>query len=756
MALSQLAPLPTILPDGPSEEPFTPVQWNTLMALMDAVIPSIQRGSAGEQKGAHLALVDAEYNNSVRALQKSIKDAPDAESFDKYLNEKASDCPQFQDLLKRALGQDAPEQSRKGLAFILSTLNTRVGSLMLTGYSTPIHEQPIRIREAILDSWRLSYMPFLNVIYKSMTSIGKSLWLRTSPTYRQLCGIPRAPDQYKPGPSFEFDFLQFGPGSEPEVIETDVVIVGSGCGGAVCAKNLAEAGNRVLVVDKSHHFGPEQFPLSEKVALNHVIEAGGVLVSDDGSVSVAAGSVWGGGGTINWSASLQTQNFVRKEWAQDKGLKFFETAEYQSCLDRVCHRMGVSADHIRHNHGNQVLLEGARKLGYHAKAVPQNTGGNEHYCGHCCLGCGSNEKQGPVVSWLPDAAKAGAKFVEGFRVDRVLFDKSNSTKAIGVEGVWTSRNSNGGVDGPISERTVRKVIVKAKKVIISSGTLWSPIILMNSGLKNWHIGRNLYLHPVNFVAAVFKEEVKPWEGGILTTVCTSFENLDGRGHGAKIEATAMLPSMFLVYMNWVNGLTWKTNALKIRNMNGYISIARDRDTGRIYPDPNSGTPRIQYSPSAFDRASCMEGLVALAKMTYVSGATEIHPFIQGLQPFLRDVGDSSLETPAADEPDPGVTDPRFGAWLAELQRIGNKPPTAAYSSAHQMGTNRMSAREKDGVVDPKGKVWGTEGLYVSDASVFPSASGVNPMITNMAISDWISRNIAKELRGGGSAMESRL
>lgn len=63
-----------------------------------------------------------------------------------------------------------------------------------------------------------------------------------------------------------------------------------------------------------------------------------------------------------------------------------------------------------------------------------------------------------------------------------------------------------------------------------------------------------------------------------------------------------------------------------------------------------------------------------------------------------------------------------------------------------MGTNRMSICESDGVVDPKGKVWGTEGLYVSDASVFPSASGVNPMVTNMAISDWISRNMSKELR----------
>jgi choline dehydrogenase-like flavoprotein len=146
--------------------------------------------------------------------------------------------------------------------------------------------------------------------------------------------------------------------------------------------------------------------------------------------------------------------------------------------------MGVSTEHIRHNHGNEVLLEGSRKLGYHAKAVPQNTGGSRHECGHCTLGCGAAQKQGPVVSWLPDAAKAGAKFVEGYKVDRVIFDESNGKKkAVGIEGVWTSRNSNGGVDGPLSGRTIRKVIVRAKKVIISCGTLWSPIVLLNSGLK---------------------------------------------------------------------------------------------------------------------------------------------------------------------------------------------------------------------------------------------------------------------------------
>jgi len=735
--------LPTLLPDGPEESPFTEANWNTLLAIMDTVIPSISREKKTSNSNQR-PISETEYQATVDQL---VVDPPNEKDLNDYFNERASDIPAFHELLKRMLAHYTPEDSRKGLGFILSSLNNRVGSRILTGYTTLFHEQPILIREEILERWRLSYLPPLNLVYKQMTALGKHVWLKTSPTFPKVTGYTPLPHHVKPKSSHEYDFLQFSPGEEPETIETDVVIVGSGCGGAVCAKNLAEAGHRVLVADKAYHFPASQLPMTEEAGGVHLYENGGAVYSDDGSIVIVAGSSWGGGGTVNWSASLQTQSFVRKEWAQDMGLTFFETAEFQECLDRVCDRMGASAEHVRHNHGNRVLLEGSRKLGYHAKAVPQNTGGTEHYCGHCTMGCGSGQKQGPVVSWLPDATKAGAEFMEGFTVDHVIFDESSGVKkAVGVKGKWVSRSANDGVEGPLSGRTVREVIVRAKKVIISCGSLWSPIILLNSGLKNPQIGQNLYLHPVNTVTMVFKEDVRPWEGGILTSVCTTFENLDGHGHGSKLEATIMLPSLSLVLHNWTSGPQYKSHALKFRHTNGYISIARDRDSGRVYKDPVSGTPRIQYTPSEFDRANIMEGVVALVKIAYVEGAEEIHLVNSGVKPFIR--SESSSESSNA-----GITDPDFTAWVAEIQRIGNKPPMAGFASAHQMGTNRMSVNPRDGVVDPEGRVWGTEGLYVADASVFPSASGVNPMITNMAIADMISRGIGKELSDDSDEME---
>lgn len=603
------------------------------------------------------------------------------------------------------------------------------------------------------------------------------------------------PQGWNPPTGHAYEFVQFPPASAspfgskttshlpPAEIETDVVIVGSGCGAGVCAKNLSEAGHRVLVVDKSYHFDASSFPMAAGEAFFNLLEGGCTTASDDNSISIVAGSCFGGGGTINWSASLQPQGFVRDEWVRDRGLAFFGTQEFQNCLDRVCGQMGVHED-FEPNHGNALLVEGARKLGWSARKVPQNTGRCAHADGHCALGCSTGEKKGPVNGWYPDAAKNGAKFVEGFKVKRVLFDESGKRKAVGVVGTWTSRGQNNNTDGPDEEKIVREVVVRAKKVIVSSGTLWSPVILKNSGLKvsslsthiyssskntnkvtqNPQIGRNLYLHPVNVLHGFFKEDVRPWEGGILTTVVNTFENNDGKGHGPKLEALSMMPCFAMQFLNWTDGVDFKLLAVKYRHMNSYISIVRDRDTGSVYPDSASGQPRIIYTPSAFDRAHAMIGLVALAKILYLQGAIEIHAGLPGLKPFIRDDTSSPAASPAtkptddlvSSVSDAGVADPRFKAWLAELERHGNKPPVATFCSAHQMGTNRMSTSEKTGVVDPRGRVWGTEGLYVSDASVFPSASGVNPMVTNMAISDWISRNVASDLARDGSGEKARL
>jgi choline dehydrogenase-like flavoprotein len=732
-----VSPKATPLPPLPKEDPLTPAQWKTLLAITDACIPSIKPISVANTK-TEIAATDIEYSTALSTIRGLMPESdPDATiAATDYLQDYASSNPAFKLELQRIFALYMPSSTRQELTTVLNVLNTRVGSLALTGYLTPISEQPIHIREAIIRSWKTARLGPIRSLHRSLTVLSRQTWIKITPTLRRVLGVPRVPTGMKPGKGYDYEFIQLPPGDKPEVIETDVVIVGSGCGGAVCAKNLAEAGHRVLVVEKAYHWTPDHFPMSEADGWNHLFMNGAFVSSDDTSTSIVAGQAWGGGGTVNWSASLQTQGYVRREWA-DRGLPFFTSGKFQETLDRVCERMGVSADYIEQNRANAMLLEGARKLGYSHKVVPQNTGGAQHRCGHCTFGCGSCEKQGPVISFLPDAARAGAKFIEGFHAERVVFKTIDGKRVTtGLVGSWASRDINGGVAG--EPTTQRKLIIKAKRVIVSAGTMQSPLLLLRSKLNNPQIGRNLYVHPVSLLGGIHEEEVKPWEGAILTSVVGEYENLDGRGHGAKLEVTNMIPSSWLIWLDWKGGLQYKLDAARMKHMAGYISICKDRDTGRVYPDPIDGRVRFSYTPSKFDKRHIMKGLLALAKIQYVEGASEIFTTIPGVSTFKRD---TSL--PASGD---GINNERFQAWLGEVEATGFPTPESVFVSAHQMGTCRMSKVEKEGVVDPTGKVWGTEGLYVADASVFPSASGVNPMVTNMAISDHISRGIAEGLR----------
>ncbi|KAK5128884.1 hypothetical protein LTR85_000217 [Meristemomyces frigidus] len=742
---------PSPLVPLPEKDVLTAEQWGILSAIADTVIPSIT-SLEGNRLLQHPLRRDV-YDVSCKRLEQSVGREGGLGLAQRYLAESATAQPAFKDGVSRLINFYLPNDAQKQLLFVLNALNTRAGSIVLTGYATPFDCLPIPTREKILQSWATARLPLFRALFRSLTSLVKVIWIRTSPTLGQVLSFPRTPvHDSPPGSFFPFKFLQIPPpaSAEPEIVETDVVIVGSGCGGAVAAKILAETGLRVLVVDKSYYWPPEHLPMSEDEGSNHLFANGGVIQSDDNSIAIVAGSAWGGGGTVNWSAALQPQGFVRREWSQKFGLTNFTSAAFQADLDAVCERMGVGAAAIEHNKTNRVLLEGARKLGMSAKVVPQNTGGEAHNCGYCTYGCGSCGKKGPTETYLPDAAKAGASFLEGFDVHEVTFARTTiggDEQATGVRGFWTSRDSNGGVVGV--GRTRREVIIKAPRVIVAAGTLATPLVLRRSGLTNPHIGRHLHLHPVSFVGAVWDQDVRPWEGPILTAVVNDFENLDGDGYGAKLEATTMLPGLFLPILPWQGGLQYKELAAKMKRMTGYISLARDRYGGRVYPDPVDGRCRVQYSPSKYDKAHILEGAAGLAEIAYVEGAREIFAAVPGLETFVRPASDTVANVHVIGNDTPSVNDLEFQAWLSKLRRKGLPSPDAGFASAHQMGTCRMGVSPANSVVDPKGRVWGTEGLYICDTSVFPSASGVNPMITVMAISRGIARGIAEETIGAG-------
>lgn len=377
----------------------------------------------------------------------------------------------------------------------MNRFSTQGMTLPLTGKWTPFRQLPLEGRTRVLQNWSKSIIPDIRGLFRQMSTLAKVIYTATNPRFHAISGYPATPAGWSPKPTFPFEFIQFPQatassleGGRPQSaapieIEYDVVIVGSGCGAGVCAKVLSEAGHRVVVVEKGYHFDSSSFPMAQGNHFFWLLDGAGAVNSDNNAILVVSGSNVGGGGTINWSASLQPQGFVRREWHEEFGLTLFGTQEFQDCCDRVYDQMGVH-ENFTPNHGNQLLLDGARKLGWSAKKVPQNTGACEHADGQCALGCWRGEKNGPVNGWFPDAAKAGCQFIEGLKVDKVLFDeKKGKKKAVGVVGTWTSRGPGGVLEGPENEKIVRRVVIRAKKVIVSGGTMWSPIVLKNSGLK---------------------------------------------------------------------------------------------------------------------------------------------------------------------------------------------------------------------------------------------------------------------------------
>ncbi|EMC92046.1 hypothetical protein BAUCODRAFT_274597 [Baudoinia panamericana UAMH 10762] len=726
---------------------LTAEQWDIFSAIADTVVPSFSL-QASNRLLQH-PLSREIHEAACRRLQQGVDSEDAQELIASYLGEKATAQQDFRESINRLLTQYCHDDAYNKLTTVLTALNTRAGALLLTGYSSPLDCLPVSTRERIIQRWSTSLVPVLRQLHVSLTSLSRLYWIRTSPTLGRTLSFPRIPAHPKgPETFYSFNFLQIPSASKsnPVVLQTDVVIVGSGCGGAVAAKTLAEAGLKVIVVDKGSYWSPKHLPRSELDGFNELFLNGGAMQSDDNGVAVLAGSTWGGGGTVNWSASIQTQGFVRREWSEKFGLTHFTSAAFQADLDAICERMGVGTSAIEHNKANRVLLEGARRLGWAAKPVPQNTAGEAHYCGYCTLGCGSCGKKGPTETFLPDAARAGAVFIEGFKVRNVVFEESSDAServVTGVEGVWTPRDNQSGAPGAANDPC--EVIIKASKVIIAAGTLATPVLLRRSGLTNPHIGRHLHLHPVSFVGAVWDQDVRPWEGGILTSVVTEFENLDHQGYGAKLESTTMLPSLFLPLFPWRSGLQFKEFAAKMKRMTGYISLARDRYGGRVYPDPKDGRIRLQYVTSQYDRTHILEGVVRLAELLYVQGAREIFTAIPSVDSFVRPTPDPESKVHVTSNDTPSVNDVEFGAWLQRVRKAGLSDTLMA--SAHQMGSCRMGTSASTSVVDPKGRVWGTTGLYICDASVFPSASGVNPMVTCMGISRGIARQIAEEVTG---------
>lgn len=769
--LANMAAIPSPLPHIAEDEVFSPEQWTTFLSICEVFVPAMSTSTVR----------NSDYAKACNTITDILPEGAEQGLAEKYLAETVAGSLDFKEGVRRRFIASLPQSQIKGLIFLLNALNTRIGSLVATGSTVAIHVTNLSARSRIVLSWENSSIGPLRALYKACEALTKMTWLTQSNTLNRVIDYPEIPKHIERHPSYEFEFIDFSSSQVEGLIEVeaDIVIVGSGCGAGVVADHLArnlsglERKPRVLLLEKGYHFPSTHFPMDPGSAGTLMQEGGGGILSDDGSIAVVAGSVFGGGGMINWSASLQPQHFVREDWARQTKSPMFLSQDFQACLDEVCGRMGVcrANDHeglskIEHNYGNKALLEAARRLGLAAEVVPQNTAGKRHYCGRCHYGCAAATKQGPANLWLPSAAKNGVEFVEGCFIDKIVWDEvgsaSQDKRATGLRAKWTSR------DGKCN----RSLSIKASKIVLSSGTLHSPLILHRSGMTpetNKHIGSNLHLHPVMSTRGTYEERVDPWDGAILTAAMESFDNREGKGHGSKTEVNlgtpdftgAILPYRPQLSLDALSepgaapeevalrtALDYKVRMAQHGYTFTYITIQRDHadetNSKRCYVYSSLEDPekvKINYTPSKKDRESILQGVIAAAKMHYVMGAKTIDVLTPSIEVFER----PSTQAGRAED------NAAFDEWITNIQSKGLSlldTIKSRYGSAHQMSTCRMSTSPDDGVVDTSGKVWGTRNVYVADASILPSASGVNPMVSTMGLSLHVAKAIATEFKKG--------
>ncbi len=492
-------------------------------------------------------------------------------------------------------------------------------------------------------------------------------------------------------------------------LECDVVVVGSGAGGGVAAGVLARGGRSVIVLEKGAQHTARDFSWIEGESLANTYLDGGLIMTESGSLPILAGQGLGGGTVINYSTSFAMPDRTREQWSRLSGLGLFTSPRFSESYARVHQRLEVSTDWSLPIRRDRMFEEGCRALGWHVDTIPRNAKGcpDEHRCGYCGYGCRDGAKRSTALTYLADAVGAGARIVTRCDVERVLIEKGRAT---GVTGRVTLEGG----------RTAR-LTVRARMVIAACGSIYNPALLARSGVPNPNIGRGLRLHPGTAVGGYFPERMDPWLGYQQVRYSDQFAD-QADGYGVKFEVLPMHFALPASAFGWEGPDEHRKELRRLGHMSIVGLLLRDRDPGHVVTG-RDGRPRVHYELSAFDQGHVRIGLQNAARLLAQQGATELFSVQQ--PPARTKVGA------------PGWHE----AFVRDMDARGYDRCRMALITFHQMASCAMGKERGTSVVGETGESHDVKGLYVCDASAFVTSSGVNPMITIMALADHVARGI---------------
>jgi choline dehydrogenase-like flavoprotein len=592
---------------------------------------------------------------------------------------------------------------RAELDLLLRLLDVAPVNLLLSGIPRAFTRMSGAERERCLRGWATSRIPQRRKAFQALKRL-VTVTHYTTPGAARAIGYP-GPLGPPPGTPKPIRPVAI---TADSTLSCDVVVIGSGAGGGVVAAELTAAGQDVVVLEKGGYRNEADFTHEEGNALATLYDAGGLLATRDLGLVVLQGATLGGGTVINYTTSFPTPDSVRQEWAHDHQLPHFTSEAFTRALEAVARRIGVNTDQARPSGRDRVLIRGLEQLGWHHGLLPRDVRGctQDDSCGYCGFGCRRGAKQSTLITYLQDAAAAGARIVVDCDVRRVTMTGAAAT----------------GVEARVGPH---RVSVRARAVIVAAGAIHSPALLLRSGVTLPALGRHLALHPATAVLADMDEDVRPWTGTVQAHYSDQFADLD-RGYGFKFETAPIHPSLQALAAPWESAAQHRERMARLPRTALAGILLRDRFGGRVRVD-RDGAPVVDYRLSGYDRAHMRRAIAAGAELLEAAGAREIW------LPLARAVSYRPGPTAAREE------------WLARVDAAGWGPNELLLVTFHQMASCRMGPNARESVVDAEHRVWGIRGLYVADASVFPTASGVNPMLTVMGIAHRAAAAIAAHL-----------
>lgn len=493
-------------------------------------------------------------------------------------------------------------------------------------------------------------------------------------------------------------------------IEADVVIVGTGAGGAVAAETLAVAGLRVVLLEEGPAANREDFkdqPFVDR--MTRLYRDNGLTVTIGSPViALPMGRAVGGTTVVNSGTCFRTPPDVLDAWSK-AGLPDLTPGEMEPWFDTVEEVLGVTPvpDDVLGPNGS-AFARGAAALGYSGGPIRRNIRGC-HGHGVCAFGCPVDAKQAMHVSYLPRAVAKGATIYAHVRARKVWMEDG---RAVGVIADLLD---------PETRRARGRLRVRARATVMAGGAVGTPAMLLHQRIANssGQLGRNLVIHPGSGVTARFDEDLRAWKGTMQSYY------VDQKIHvGILLEATFPPPGIgYSAGSVPGKGHEKKRFFAQYPSLVACGSIVSDGGNGSVRPLGPRAWPLIRYELSREDARKVVESIALASEIYFAAGAKEVFPMLPGL--------------PAISSPDQ-ISAIREGRWRRGDLKL---------SAYHPMGTARMGNDARQSVVDPWGAVWDVPGLSILDASVLPSSTHVNPQVTIMAVVARSAARLADRLCG---------